>query len=45
MKLDLIKNQIDTIINSGFVKTIFTVDSINSDVDCTIDLYLLVHKR
>lgn len=45
MKLDLIKNQIDTIINSGFVKTIFTVDSINSDVDCTIDLYLLVHNE
>ena len=45
MKLDLIKNQVNTIINSGFVKTIFTVDSIDSDVDCTIDLYLLVHNE
>ena len=44
-KINLIKNQIDEIICSNLIKSIFTTENIKNDNDCTIDLYFLIDEK
>lgn len=43
-KLDLIKNEINQILDINIIKAVFATENINNDDECSIDLYLYISQ-